>query len=74
MSWNKEGQTVLAKYHGQSVVGVIESSRVKYGGKVQHTVNLEQAITLRWRSEPVTRVLIDEDEVVGVFVSHKEAA
>ena len=51
MSWNKEGQTVLAKYHGQSVVGVIESSRVKYGGKVQHTVNLEQAITLRWRSE-----------------------
>ena len=68
MSWNMEGKTVVAKYHGVTCTGVVESSRVKYGGKVQHTVNLDEAITLRWRSEPVTRVLIDEDQVIGEYV------
>lgn len=69
MSWNMEGKTVVAKYLGRiTCTGVVESSRVKYGGKVQHTVNLDEAITLRWRSEPVTRVLIDEDEVIGEYV------
>ena len=74
MSWNLEGKRIYAKYHGVFVVGVVESSRVKYGGKVQHTVNLEEPITLRWRSEPVDRVLIDEDEVVGELVQTKEYA
>lgn len=70
--WNKEGKTVVAKYQGVLCTGVVESSRVKYGGKVQHTVILEEAITLRWRTEPVHRVLIDEDEVIGEFVSIKK--
>ncbi len=68
MNWNMEGKTVVAKYHGITCAGVVESSRVKYGGKVQHTINLDEPITLRWRSEPVVRVLIDEDDVIGEYV------
>lgn len=73
MSWDMEGKMVAVKYYGNICTGVVESSRVKYGGKVQHTVNLDQPITLRWRSEPVVRVLVDEDEVTADFgFAHEE--
>ena len=64
MAWHKEGETIRARYFDQTVEGRVLDSRVKYGGQVQHSVELSQAITLPWRSEPVTRVLIDEDEIV----------
>ena len=68
MSWNMEGKTVVAKYCGATCTGVIESSRVKYGGKVQHTLVLDEPIQLRWRSEKTDRVLVDEDQVIGEYV------
>jgi len=64
MGWIKDGNTIVAHYHGVFVRGVVESSRVKYGGKVQYTVNLQHPVQFPWRSEPTTRVLIDQDEVV----------
>ena len=64
MSWIKDGKTVVAKYLGETVQGTVESSRVKYGGKVEYTVNLEKPVQFRWRSEPSTRVLIDNDQIV----------
>jgi hypothetical protein len=63
MSWNLEGQQVVGNYYGQTVCGTVVSSRVKYGGKVQHTVELLQAIQLRWRQEPTTVVLLDDNEI-----------
>jgi len=63
MSWNKEGKQITAMYQGQRVTGTVESSRVKYGGKVEHLLILDRPIQLRWRSEPADRLLIDEDEV-----------
>jgi hypothetical protein len=64
MGWIKDGEQVTANYHGLTVSGVVESSRVKYGGRVQYTVNLNAPVQLRWRSEPTTRVLVDSDELV----------
>lgn len=64
MGWIKDGEQVTANYHGNTVSGLVESSRVKYGGKVQYTVVLDKPIQLRWRSEPTTRVLVDSDELV----------
>ena len=64
MAWHKAGETIQARYFDQLVEGRVLDSRVKYGGQVQHSVELDQAITLPWRSEPVTRVLIDEDEII----------
>ena len=64
MSWNKEGEQNTALYQGQEVTGTVESSRVKYGGKVEHLLILEKPIQLRWRAEPTDRLLIDEDKVL----------
>jgi len=64
MSWVKDGERIVAEYLGVTVTGVVESSRVKYGGKVQYTVNLDEPVTFRWRTEPTTRVLIDNDELI----------
>ena len=64
--WNKEGKTITAMYQGQQVTGTVELSRVKYGGKVQHTLLLDKPVQLRWRTEPTDRLLIDEDKVLAV--------
>lgn len=65
MAWDVEGRTVEAVYYGQHVKGVVEHSRVKYGGCVQHTLKLEQPVKLRWRTELVDRVLVDDSELIG---------
>ena len=44
MGWIKDGEQVTANYHGLTVSGVVESSRVKYGGRVQYTVNLNAPV------------------------------
>ena len=67
MGWNKDGSTIKSEYLGALVTGVVEDSRVKYGGKVQYTVKLDEPVMFRWRSEPTDRVLIDEDNVLADF-------
>lgn len=63
-TWIKDGKTIVANYLGETVRGTVESSRVKYGGRVQYTVNLEKPVQFPWRSEPSTRVLIDHANIV----------
>lgn len=65
MGWIKDGERVTARYMGETVVGTVESSRVKYGGNVQYTVNLETPVQFPWRSEPSYRVLINQSELIG---------
>jgi hypothetical protein len=62
--WYLDGYKVIANCFGNVVTGTVESSRVKYGGRVQHTVILDAPLTLRWRSEPVSRVLIDDINII----------
>jgi len=62
--WNLEGQIVRGEYFGHKVEGVVTLSRVKYGGEVQHTVDLFFPITM-FGSERTT-VLLDASEVVHV--------
>ena len=62
--WNLEGQIVRGEYLGHKVEGVVTLSRVKYGGEVQHTVDLFFPITM-FGSERTT-VLLDASEVVHV--------
>jgi hypothetical protein len=66
MSWVLDGQKVKANYLGETVTGVVVDSRVKYGGKVQYTVELDAPVQFRWRSEPTDRVLVDRDELLEV--------
>ena len=62
--WNLEGQTVRGYYFGHQVEGVVILSRVKYGGAVQHTVDLFFPITMFGQER--TSVLLDADEVAHV--------
>ena len=64
MSWILDGQRVKAKYYGIPVVGVVTHSRVKYGGAVQHTVDLFHSITMFGQERTI--VLLDASEVVAV--------
>jgi hypothetical protein len=72
MSWNLEGLHVEGNYMGSiPVKGRVESSRIKYGGGVQHTVvlyspvNVYNAIRDRvlLENEYVTRVRSNPDTV-----------
>lgn len=59
MSWNREGQQVAGVYlKSYTVIGTVENSRVKYGGRVQHTVVLAQPIEVFGTVRD--RVLLDE--------------
>ena len=62
--WNLEGLTVRGYYFGHQVEGVVILSRVKYGGSVQHTVDLFFPITMFGQER--TSVLLDASEVAHV--------
>lgn len=62
-SWILDGEKVSGLYYGNAFSGVVRESRVKYGGSVQYTVDLDQPIQLRWRSEPKSVILVDAIEI-----------
>ncbi len=63
MGWVREGQVVTAIYLGQRVTGLVEQSRVTYGGHVQHTLALTEPVRLPWRMESRDRVLVMESDI-----------
>lgn len=68
MSWDLTGLRVEGAYMGDfPCVGVVESSRLKYGGGVQHTVVLDEPISMPWRKEPTDRILLDNKHVSRVL-------
>ena len=62
--WNLEGQTVRGAYFGLPVEGIVTLSRVKFGGTVQHNVELFFPITM-FGSERTT-VLLDANEITYI--------
>ena len=62
--WNLEGQTVRGAYFGVPVEGIVTNSRVKYGGTVQHTIDLFYPLTM-FGSERTT-VLLDANEITFI--------
>ena len=65
MSWNLEGQRVHGLYlYLFPYAGVVSESRVKYGGAVQHTVELDETITVFGALRNHVLVSGDEMEVV----------
>lgn len=66
--WDYEGLRVEGNYLGDvKVIGRVESSRVKYGGEVVHTVVLDEPMTFKWRSDPSERVLLDHKYITRVM-------
>lgn len=62
MNWQREGQRVEAVYLDQfPIAGVIEDSRVAYGGRVKHLVVLDQPIEVYGAVRD--RVILEESEL-----------
>ncbi len=65
MSWDLTGQRVAGVYlNAYTVAGTVTDSRVKYGGQVQHTVQLDRPIEVFGRSAEV--LLLDNNELFTV--------
>ena len=67
MSWILDGQKISACYLGIAVTGRVISSRVKYGGSVQYSVELDEPVQLPWRTESTSFLLVDKNEVIEVI-------
>ena len=66
-SWQREGQVVKALYLGtEECTGVIEHSRVAYGGKVKHSLKLLTKLSLPWRRVDTDFKFYDIGEYVGI--------
>ena len=62
-SWNLHGKWVTGMYlEEHEFEGVVTHSRVKYGGKVQHTVLLDEPIEVYGSLREI--LLMDDDEIV----------
>lgn len=71
MSWNLEGMVVWARYLDEyDVYGKVESSRVKYGGEVQHTIVLSTPINIYGQLRD--RVLVEHKSITRVSDSNFE--
>ena len=65
MSWNLEGLKVYATYLDEfAVSGVVELSRVAYGGDVKHTIVLDRPIVVYGAVRD--RVIVDHKSVTRV--------
>ncbi len=66
MGWDRTNQKIEASYLNKYIIsGTVVESRVKYGGIVQHTVQLDTPLNLFGTTRD--RVLIDEPQVLGTF-------
>jgi hypothetical protein len=73
MSWNLEGLKIEATYlETFPVVGVVELSRVAYGGRVHHTVVLDHPINVYGSMRD--RVIIEHSQVEKVKSNNLELA
>lgn len=72
MSWNLEGERVMATYldNAVAVTGTIYLSRVAYGGQVQHHVKLEQPFSVLGgavKRDVGESVIVDHQNVLRVL-------
>jgi|688.fasta_scaffold313345_4 hypothetical protein len=69
--WNLTGTHIKGEYHGIQYNGIIESSRVCYGGDVEYRVRLLDMIEVYgdWRSTILVRKNMD----YGKYVLDSEA-
>jgi hypothetical protein len=70
MNWDLTGKRIVGIYMGLfPYSGRVESSRVKYGGAVQHTVVLDASI--RVYQQERTRILVEPNETMRVVAENE---
>jgi hypothetical protein len=53
---------VIGVFQGNAVIGEVLSSRL-YGKRIVYTVQLNEPVSLRWRTDPVYTVLLGKGEI-----------
>jgi hypothetical protein len=65
MNWNYEGLSVTGTYLNEfTVTGIVQLSRVKYGGGVQHTILLDKPVEIY--NQIRDRLLLDHRDIISV--------
>ena len=68
MGWNKDGSTIRGRYLDEyPFTGVVQESRISYGGNVLYTVVVDKPIVLPFCSETRSVVIINEKQVDADF-------
>jgi len=57
-----DGSRVIGLFKNEAIIGKVECSRM-YGKRIVYTVNLDNPITLRWRTDPVYTILLGKGEI-----------
>jgi hypothetical protein len=57
-----DGTRIIGVVYNNAVIGEVLSSRY-YGKRLVYSVKLDTPISLRWRTEPVTEVLLSGSEI-----------
>ena len=63
MKFIADNTRVIGLFKDEAIIGKVESSRV-YGKRIIYTVNLDNPITLRWRTDPVYTLLMSDHEIL----------
>jgi len=68
MGWNKDGSTVKALYLGEyECVGVVEESRISYGGSVLYTIQLDEPLVLPFNGEQRKVIIVNQTQIIADF-------
>jgi hypothetical protein len=64
MKFIPDNTRVIGLFKDEAIIGKVESSRM-YGKRIIYTVNLDNPITLRWRTDPVYTIMLGKDEIMA---------
>ena len=62
MKFIADNTRVIGLCQGEAVIGKVLSSRI-HGKRIVYSVQLDNPISLRWRTEPVYQVLLGNHEI-----------
>jgi len=68
MKFIADNTRVIGIFKDEAIIGKVESSRM-YGKRIIYTVNLDNPITLRWRTDPVYTIMLGKDEIKAAPLS-----
>jgi hypothetical protein len=63
------GTSVCALYMDKPCVGRVIDSRVKYGGRLQYSVTLDEPLYIEVRDEPLLDILVNHENILAAEVN-----
>jgi len=63
------GTSVCAMYMDKPCVGRVIDSRVKYGGRLQYSVTLDEPLYIEVRDEPLLDILVNHENILAAEVN-----